>query len=79
MWGGGGRNGKINLNNIFLFFHEGKGHFASRERALFVSSENVGGGLGPPVPTPLTVTQEELNLLIQNVLVNTCNNDRNNI
>jgi hypothetical protein len=34
---------KCNLNNIF---HEGKGHFATGERALFVFSENLGG-LGP--------------------------------
>jgi hypothetical protein len=31
---------KCNLNNIF---HEGKGHFATGERALFVFSENLGG------------------------------------
>jgi hypothetical protein len=39
---------KCNLNSIF---HEGKGHFATRERALFVSSENLGA-LAPLVPTP---------------------------
>jgi hypothetical protein len=35
---------KCNLNNIF---HESKGHFSNRKRALFVFSENLGG-LGPP-------------------------------
>ena len=39
---------KCNLNNIF---HESKGHFATRKRALFVSSENLGWPL-PPLPPP---------------------------
>ena len=45
-WGGGGANDtKYNLNNMF---HEGKGHFATGERALFVFSELNLGGLAPP-------------------------------
>jgi hypothetical protein len=38
-------------------FHEGKGHSATRERAFFVSFENLGAALAPlplpPLPTPL--------------------------
>jgi hypothetical protein len=32
------------------FSRESKGHFATRKRALFASSENVGGGLAPSPP-----------------------------
>jgi hypothetical protein len=39
---------KCNLNNIF---HEGKGHFATGERALFVFSENLGGAFLCPLVT----------------------------
>jgi hypothetical protein len=45
---------KCNLN---IIFHEDKVHFATGQRALFVSSKNLGGPLPPcpppPIPTPL--------------------------
>jgi hypothetical protein len=47
------KNSRIFSEHFVNIFHEGKGHFATRKRALFVSSENWGGGIAP---SPLVLT-----------------------
>ena len=48
---------KCNLNNIF---HESKGHFATGNRALFVSSENLGWPWLPGSYAPVRIGNTDM-------------------